>query len=183
MGRVGIAFRLFFKALGNPAFAEAGARLLDGQAAAAPAAAPATAKAAAEPASSRPAAARSDALTLLSVLQREARLVDFLKENISAFDNAQIGAAVRDVHRDAGAVLDRLFSLRPVMSEAEGTAVSIASGTDAARVRLTGNVTGQSPYRGTLRHSGWEASKTQLPEWNGSAAAANVVAPAEVELA
>jgi hypothetical protein len=79
-------------------------------------------------------------------------------------------------------VLDRLFDLRPVMSEAEGTTVQVAAGADATRVRLIGNVTGQPPFRGTLRHQGWEAGKIQLPEWTGSSAAANVVAPAEVEI-
>ena len=53
---------------------------------------------------------------------------------------------------------------------------------DAARVRLVGNLTGQPPYHGELRHRGWEASQANLPEWTGSAAAAIVIAPAEVEL-
>jgi hypothetical protein len=55
-------------------------------------------------------------------------------------------------------------------------------GADAARVRLVGNVTGQAPFAGTLRHAGWEATRVQLPEWTGGEAAVNVVAPAEVEL-
>lgn len=171
MTRLGIAFRLFFRALMNRQFADQGARLLAGPSSPAPAAP--------EP---RAQPLRSDALTLLAVLQREARLVDFLKENITAFDDAQVGAAVRDVHRDAGAALERLFSLQPVMSEPEETTVVVPAGADAARVRLTGNVTGNPPFRGTLRHQGWEAGKIQLPEWNGSTASANVVAPAEVEL-
>jgi DNA topoisomerase VI subunit B len=175
MTRLGIAFRLFFRALKNRQFADEGARLLAGASLSAPAAPKAP-----EP---RPEPLRSDALTLLAVLQREARLVDFLKENISAFDDAQVGAAVRDVHRDAGAALDRLFSLQPVMREPEESSVVVPAGADAARVRLTGNVTGKPPFRGTLRHQGWEAAKTQLPEWSGSSASANVVAPAEVELA
>jgi hypothetical protein len=174
MTRLGIAFRLFFRALFNRSFAEEGARLLAG-ATAAPVPAPSVA-APAPP-------ARSDALTLLSVLQREARLIDFLKEDITAYEDAQVGAAVRDVHRDAAAALERLFSLRAVMTESEGATVTVPAGADAARVRLTGNVTGKPPFRGTLRHQGWEATQSQLPQWSGSAAAANVVAPAEVELA
>src|SRR4051794_25531338 len=80
--------------------------------------------------------ARSDALTLLSVLQREARLVDFLKEDIAGYDDAQVGAAVRDVHRDAAAALDRLFALRPVSAEGEGAEVAIPASVDAVRMRL-----------------------------------------------
>ena len=174
MTRLGIAFRLFFRVLKNGPFAEQAARLLTGPLPEKPATPAAPAR--------REEPRRSDALTLLSVLQREARLVDFLKENIAEFDDARVGAAVRDVHRDAGAVLDRLFSLRPVMTEEEGANVQGPAGADAARVRLTGNVTGKPPFRGTLRHQGWEATRSQLPEWSGSAASASIVAPAEVEL-
>jgi len=182
---LGTAFRLFFKALGNSAFSEQARRLLDEPAlleAPKPAAvAPSTSSGqAARPARTEP--ARSDALNLLAVLQREARLVDFFKEPIDAYADAQIGAAVRNVHRDAAAVLDRLFALRPVMEQAEGDVVQIPSGSDAGRVRLVGDVTGQPPFKGTLRHAGWEASKVQLPEWSGGEPSARVIAPAEVEL-
>lgn len=125
---------------------------------------------------------RNDAVSLLAVLQREARLIDFLKENITPYDDAQVGAAVRDVHRGAAAVLDRLFALRPVMNDAEGSSVSVPAGADAGRISLTGNVAGQPPYRGVVRHQGWEATQVQLPEWTGAASAAKVIAPAEVEI-
>lgn len=125
---------------------------------------------------------RNDAVSLLAVLQREARLIDFLKENITPYDDAQVGAAVRDVHRGAAAVLDRLFALRPVLNDAEGSNVSVPAGADAGRITLTGNVAGQPPYRGVVRHQGWEATQLQLPEWTGGASAAKVVAPAEVEI-
>lgn len=68
------------------------------------------------------------------------------------------------------------------MAQGEGSAVQVAAGFDAARMRLTGNLTGQPPFRGTLRHPGWEATKVQLPEWSGTSQAAPIVAPAEVEL-
>ena len=37
------------------------------------------------------------AVQILSVLQRDARLVDFLMEDIGAYSDEQVGAAVRDV--------------------------------------------------------------------------------------
>jgi hypothetical protein len=121
-------------------------------------------------------------LTLLSVLQREGRLIDFLKEPIAGYNDAQIGAAVRDIHRDCAAALDRMFALKPLLDQPDGANVEVPAGFDAGRYRLTGNLAGQAPYRGTLRHPGWVATQTQLPEWNGQAASSNVVAPAEVEL-
>jgi hypothetical protein len=191
MGRFGLAFKAFFRVLSDDTFAEGTRGLMEGRSltAAAPAHAPAptTAKAASPavvPAAAAAAAARSEALTLLSVLQREARLLDFLKENITPYSNEQVGAAVRDVHRDASASLERMFALQPVMSQPEGASVEVPTGADAARVRLVGNVAGSPPFRGTLRHAGWEATKLQLPEWTGGGddASARVVAPAEVEL-
>ena len=173
MGRLGTAVKLFFKALGDQEFA---ARALAGPTPAAKVSAPTPAR---SESAILAAPSRSEAVTLLSVLQREARLVDFLKENIAAYSDAQVGAAVRDVHRDAAAALERMFAPRPVMAEAEGSAVQVPA--DAARVRLIGNVTAQPPQRGTLRHGGWEATKIELPQWSGAQAAAKLIAPAEVE--
>jgi hypothetical protein len=180
MGRFGLAFKTFFRVLSDDAFAGNVRALVEGKKV--PESAPALAPAPAQAGGPAVAPARSEALTLLAVLQRDARLVDFLKEDISAYSNEQIGAAVRDVHRDASGVLERVFALQPVMTEVEGASVDVPAGSDGARVRLVGNVSGNPPYHGTLRHGGWEATKVQLPEWSGSAASARVVAPSEVEL-
>jgi hypothetical protein len=125
---------------------------------------------------------RSEAITLLAALQREARFVDFIQESLAGYSDAQIGAAARDVHRDCGAVLQRIFVLRPAVTDEEGKDVEIPAGFDAGRWRLTGNVTGEPPFRGRLVHPGWEATACELPTWSGHAAAARIVAPAEVEL-
>jgi hypothetical protein len=125
---------------------------------------------------------RNEALSLLSILQQEARLVDFLKEPLDGYSDAQIGAAVRDVHRDGAAVLERLFVIRALRKEAEGADVIVPPGFDAGAVRLTGSLTGQLPYRGKLRHPGWEATKLELPRWTGSPASARIIAPAEIEV-
>lgn len=124
----------------------------------------------------------SDALVLLATLQREARLLDFLKEDLSAYDDSQIGAAVRDIHRDAGKTLERLFSIRPVSNGDEGSPQELPAGYDATHFRLTGRVGGSGPFRGTLRHAGWRAERVALPQFTGSPEAAQILAPAEVEL-
>ena len=124
---------------------------------------------------------RSAALTLLEALQRESRLIDFLKEDLSAYDDAQIGAAARDVHRDAAKVLERLFALRPVLDQTEGDAVTLTANT-VGRVRLVGNVR-EGAKSGTLAHHGWTATKTELPAWSGPRDAETIIAPAEVEIA
>jgi hypothetical protein len=128
------------------------------------------------------AATRSDALTFLAALQREARFVDFVQESLEGYSDAQVGAAARDVHRDCAALIHRVFALQPATPEEENAEIELPAGFDAGRWRLTGNVTGEPPFRGHLIHPGWEAAICELPTWRGSAASAKIVAPAEVEL-
>jgi hypothetical protein len=125
---------------------------------------------------------RSEAVTLLAALQREARFIDFIREPLDNYGDAQIGAAVRDVHRDCGKVLDRFFALRAVVDQEEGSPLEVPAGFDAGRYRLTGNVAGSPPFQGRLVHHGWEAAEVQLPAWSGTPQAARIIAPAEVEL-
>lgn len=122
---------------------------------------------------------RSEALTLLAALQREARLVDFLMEDLTACSNEQIGAAVRDIQRDSRATLERMFKLGPLRKEAEGTEINVPAGYDPDTIRLSGQVSGEGPYKGELVHPGWTARKCDLPKWNGKDL--QVVAAAEVE--
>lgn len=125
---------------------------------------------------------RSEALTLLAALQREARFVDFIMEPLNQYSDAQIGAAVRDIHRDCARVIERIFGLRPIVSEPEGTPMELSPGYDAARFRVVGH-TGQSGVvRARVVHRGWEATRCELPVWSGSAAASLVIAPAELEV-
>jgi hypothetical protein len=178
MRRILTAFRALFAAL----FSGAAARRIDAALAGAGPAEPAPAKVKAKPPPKPALPARSEALTLLATLQRESRLVDFVYESLDGYTDAQVGAAVRDVHRHCRAVLDRLFDLKPMLEEAEGAEVEVPAGFDAGRFRLTGKVTGEPPFRGKLVHHGWEAGKCELPAWSGSKAAVRVLAPSEVEL-
>lgn len=132
------------------------------------------------PAPKRP--TRNDAITLLATLQREARFVDFIQEPLAGYSDAQIGAAAREVHRDCGQVIARLFELKPVVAEAEGAAIEVPDGFDPGRFQLTGNVAGSPPYSGRVAHHGWEAAHCELPTWSGNESAAKVVAPAEISI-
>jgi len=121
------------------------------------------------------------ALQLLALLQREARLIDFVGEDLGSYADAQIGAAARVVHEGCAKVLREHFSIVPVRTEAEGSRVTLADGFDAAAVRLTGNVVGQPPFTGSLSHRGWRVAEVRLPQL-GAQHDARVIAPAEVEL-
>jgi hypothetical protein len=124
---------------------------------------------------------REGALAFLALLQREGRLVDFLREPLDGFDDAQIGAAARDVHRGCRKVIDQHLALEPVMPGEEEAKVSVPKGFDPAEVRLIGEAKGEPPYKGTLRHHGWRVTEAKLPSL-AEGVDRTVIAPAEVEL-
>jgi len=124
---------------------------------------------------------RDGALALLALLQREGRLVDFLREPLDGFSDADIGAAARDVHRGCAKVLAQHLSLEAVMPGAEEAKVTVPKGFDPAEIRLIGEAKGEPPFSGTLRHHGWRVVDAKLPAL-AEGVDRTVVAPAEVEL-
>jgi len=121
------------------------------------------------------------AARLLAVLQREGRLVDFLQEDIAAAADAQIGAAARMVHGECRRALAEFVDLEPVMAGDEGSTVTVDAGFDASAIRLVGDVQGDPPFRGTLAHHGWRATRVTLPDLPETMDPM-VVASAEVEV-
>jgi len=121
------------------------------------------------------------ALQVLSLLQQEARLIDFLCEDLAGHADADIGAVARVVHEGGRRVLENYFVLSPIRPEDEESQIEVPSGFDAQAIRLTGNVTGQPPYRGILTHRGWRVSEFKLPKLS-EGHEATIIAPAEVEV-
>jgi hypothetical protein len=127
------------------------------------------------------AADETAALQLLSLLQREGRLVDFLQQDIASFPDADVGAAARVVHEGCRKALRAHAQIAPVRTEAEGSRVNLVGELDPDQVKLVGDVKGEPPYAGVLRHRGWKATKLELPNVVGEHDA-RILAPAEVEL-
>jgi hypothetical protein len=179
MSRIGVAFRAFFAALSSGERAEQIRAALNGGML------PkidTTAKTPPAPARIEPPPARSEAITLLSALQREARLVDLVKQPLTEFTDDQIGAAARNVLTEAATVLDRFFDLRPIASGEEGADCDVPKGYDPGKFKLAGAVEGGGPFHGKLSHHGWQATTVKLPAWTGSREAALVIAPAEIDI-
>jgi hypothetical protein len=120
-------------------------------------------------------------LTLLSALQREGRFIDFLQQDVAGFSDEDIGAAARVVHGGCRKTLQHFFTIAPAASGSEGGPMSVPSGFDSQRIRLTGNVSGHPPFKGTLKHHGWIVTEIRMPAIS-EALDARVLAPAEVEL-
>ena len=121
------------------------------------------------------------ALQLLGLLQKEARFIDFIKEDIAAYSDADIGVAARVVHEGCNKALNEHFTLAAIRSEQEGGKITLQQGFDASTVRLTGNIVGSAPFTGTLIHKGWQVTNIRLPKLT-QGHNANILAAAEVEL-
>jgi len=169
LNRISFAFRSFFSILFSGALAPDIA-LAFGYSKAMPV------KAAPPP---KPQAGPADgAVQILSLLQRDARLVDFLMEDISAYSDEQVGAAVRDVQAQSKQSLERYLQFQPVIDGVEGSYTK-TEGFAQGAIKLIGNVpaNGKAPG-GLLRHKGWQAAKVDLP----AAVPGTVLAPAEIEV-
>ena len=178
MNRIVLAFRCFFNLLFSGELSPETLTALNlTRRGSAPAAAPRAASAAATP----PTVRTSDgALQLLAILQRDSRLVDFLMEDIAAYPDDQVGAAVRELHDQCRDSVARYVKLEPVVDGVEGTYAKAPS-KDASVVKFVGNVPAQPPPGGTLRHKGWRATKVELPALPAKQDA-TVIAPAEIEI-
>lgn len=120
------------------------------------------------------------ALELLGLLQAEGRLVDFLQEDLAAYPDDQIGAAVRGIQEGCRKALSERVAFEPVFRAVEGDTVTVEPGFDPAAVRLTGNVHGEPPFTGVLRHPGWRVVQASLPSRRGQDP--RLIAPAEIEI-
>jgi hypothetical protein len=135
----------------------------------------------AAPAPAAPTVRLSDgALQMLSILQRDARMLDFFQEDIAPYSDDQVGAAARSMHGPAKEALERYVKLAPVIDGVEGTYVKAPS-KDAATVKFLGNVPAATPEGGTLRHRGWRAVSIALPPANPRQDL-TILAPAEIEV-
>lgn len=121
------------------------------------------------------------ALQLLSLLQQEARFVDFTQEDLANFSDAEIGAVARVVQEGSKKALATYFSFEPVSTDDEESTITVAAGFNPAEYRLTGNVVGEAPFTGTLTHRGWQVTDSKLPRI-AKGHNTSIIAPAEVEL-
>ena len=163
--RIGLAVRAWWRATGDPAFA---ARLRP------------RLEAEANPAG--PPKPSPEPLRLLMLLQRgDGRFLDFVMENVQQADDEQVVAAVRSMQPVWQSTLKEHIILESVRTEPEGETIEVPPGFDPSAIQLTGNVTGQPPFRGALKHPGWRVREIKLPPLP-EGQDPFVIQPAEVEL-
>lgn len=125
---------------------------------------------------------QAPAIQMLAILQRKGRLIDFLQEDIAEYDDAQIGAAVRNIHEGCRRALAEYVTLTPIFKQEEGTEVTVQQGFNANEIRLIGNVVGDPPFKGALQHKGWRVAKIDLPKLTQEVEQTKILAAAEVEV-
>jgi len=172
LGRIWLAIRSFFSILFSGSLPEDALTTLGLTRRGAP-----KTQTASTPAAPRPS---DGALQMLSILQRDARVIDFIMEDIVAYTDDQVGAAVRGLHDQARESLARYVKLEPVIDGVEGTFTKPAV-SDPAAVKFVGNVPAGKPSGGLLRHKGWRAGKIDLPPLNPKQDS-SILAPAEIEV-
>ena len=122
-----------------------------------------------------------DGVFLLSLFQKQGRLVDFLQQDIASFSNAEVGEAARVVHDGCARILGDYFKMEAIRTEEEGALVSVDADYNLSEITLTGNLRGSAPYRGELLHHGWKISDQHPPE-QLDPKARFIVQPAEIEV-
>ena len=122
-----------------------------------------------------------DGVFLLSLFQKQGRLVDFLQQDIASFSNAEVGEAARVVHGGCARILGDYFTMEAIRNEEEGALVSVDANYNLSEITLTGNLRGSAPYRGELLHHGWKISDQHPPE-QLDPKARFIVQPAEIEV-
>ncbi len=185
--RLGLALRAFWRALFDRAAGERIAIVLDSPADARitpqPAAGHEPAKKTPSPApveTAKPSPAQSPAITLLATLQRDARLIDLIYENLDQYQDAQVGAAARPCLKQCRQSLDRILKIEKLVPAAENESVAVPADASVARYRWIGESPASETGVAKLVHPGWRAASIQLPQWSGQAEDANILAPAQV---
>jgi hypothetical protein len=125
--------------------------------------------------------AEAEVVAFFGLLQEKGRLVDFLMEDITSYQDSEVGAAARVIHQGCRQVLQEYFRIGAISDAAEGTQVSVPAGYSADEYRLVGKLTGEPPFTGTLVHKGWKTEFVKLPRIVNTERLP-AIAPAEVEL-
>jgi Domain of unknown function (DUF2760) len=127
--------------------------------------------------------AEAEVVAFVGLLQEKGRLVDFLMEDVTSYEDTQVAAAARIVHQGCRQVLQEHFKITAVSQAEEGSQVTVPTGYAADEYRLVGKVSGNPPFSGKLIHKGWKTESVTLPRIvKLDEKRLPSIAPAEVEL-
>ena len=122
-----------------------------------------------------------ESLRLLAILQTDARLIDFLMENLAGAPADAVKNGVMEVQKKAVAALNKHLVLEPILAGTEGDRVTVPKGFDPSAISVLGHVTGEPPFAGELQHPGWKVKEIKLPTGTDGRDLF-VIQPAEVQM-
>jgi hypothetical protein len=125
--------------------------------------------------------AEAEIVAFFGLLQEKGRLVDFLMDDVTPYEDSEVGAAARVVHQGCRQVLQEYFKISAISEAQEGAKVTVPAGYSPDQYRLVGKLTGEPPFTGTLLHKGWKTEFVKLPRIV-TTERLPAIAPAEVEL-
>ena len=121
----------------------------------------------------------------LGILQEKGRFMDFVMDDITSYNNEQVGAAARVVHQGCSKVMSEYFSIVPLHEGAEGDSVVLQEGYNPAEYRPVGKLADGARIQGKITHRGWKATEIKLPRRAETAAGSEdrfVITPAEIDV-
>jgi uncharacterized protein DUF2760 len=125
--------------------------------------------------------AEAEIVIFFALLQEKGRFIDFLMDDITPYEDAEVGAAARVVHQGCRQVLEEYFKISAISDAEEGAQITVPAGYAADQYRIVGKLVGDPPFTGTLLHKGWKTEFVKLPRVVRSERLPSI-APAEVEL-
>ena len=120
------------------------------------------------------------AVHVLAELQKEGRFMDFIEEDLSEYEDDEIGSSVRSIHEGCKRALEKICERDKIIDQEEESSVRVDRDYDANAIKLTGRVSDMFPLKGQLVHPGWRVKDIRLPL--RSKGLRPVLAPAEVEI-
>lgn len=119
-------------------------------------------------------------------LQEKGRFLDFIMDDIAAYDNESVGAAARIVHQGCCDVMHDSFTIETIFPGEEMEEITLADNYDSHLFRLVGNVPENAPYEGHVLHRGWKTTRVNLAQVVNTEehieTARSIMAPADVEI-
>ena len=106
-------------------------------------------------------------------------------DDITSYNDNQVGSASRIVHEGCKRVLQEYFSIKPLVENKEGTKIPLESDQANSLYKIIGSSENdERPKEGVLLHKGWKAESIRLPKnfTQKSESLAGLITPAEVEI-
>jgi hypothetical protein len=120
------------------------------------------------------------AIQLLSDLQKEGRLVDFLEEDLTEYEDDEIGSSVRGIHEGCKKVMDKILEKEKLLDQEEESSVRVNKDYNPNELKLSGRVSENFPQKGVLVHPGWKVKNLKLS--SRPKASSDIICPAEIEI-